>query len=869
MTNTPNQYNHIKEYFQQLVGLEKMQRQQHLASLVKQGKINNEQLALLKSMLDADEYTDFATNIQEISPEFIPKSATESPSNYINQQIGVYLILKPLGHGGMGDVYLAQRNDGEFEQHVAIKIPHSHFNPHMIARFENERQILAQLSHENIARLLDGGTSRSKQPYLVMEYIQGLTIDNYCCKKIPNLAQRLHLILQVCAAVTFSHQQFILHRDLKPSNILVTEEGVVKLLDFGIAKLFDLDDEIQANNTATQIMTRYYASPEQLQGKPASTHSDLFSLAIIAYELITGYHPFLHQNQHEREQNLVSGKIMRVTQRKTKAGAVFPKLAQIPSGKIQGDLENILLKALSVNPAKRYTSVKEFADDLNNFLSNKPILARKPNMMYITSKWMQRHKAVSLLTFITFMTLLLATFYSINKANIAIRQKKIAQIETNKAKSIAEYLKNIFKNATPEESTQDLSAKDLLLQGIRDIDQHSFDDQTAKFELLVVIHQSLYTIAKYEESFTYLDKHFNECQIKLGKKNKICLYFLSEKGKIYSRRRQYDLSLDVYKQAEELAKNNNDKDGLFDLYLSFVTLSRNLQDPKLAEEYLNKAIRLEESNKNPKYQNLYSVLSSKAGLYIHLGRGQEVERILTKLSQLIKQFPKKEQVLLQVSLESLWANYYARIHSMKKGFNHRQKIITMFENNFSLMPKRFGWNLMVTGMAAVRGGQPQIAIELLNKAIKFYQDNFDENQVDIFRMRIEKILVYILIADIQSARSEFELAKQIKEKNPEVLKNYQEKYHIAEAYFNIFNHNKEQLKNEMKKTEKFLQPFFENSTTLQMYWKILLCEYALKINNNKMFKRLLSELTKLDDKFPNDYLSTQARIRQLQDLDSD
>ena len=448
MTDSQKSFVKIKLWFTQLVNSSSTEQLSKLKELTEDGTLDEKQVKILKGMLQADVETGIATNIESISEEIVNEASNQS-NTYENKQIGPYKILSPLGEGGMGQVYLAERNDGVFEQKVALKLPHSSFNTQMLQRFENERQILAQLTHNNIAHLLDGGTAENDQPYIAMEYIQGKNIDQYCTDTIPNLNERLKLILQICSAVTFSHQQLVLHRDLKPSNIIITNNGQVKLLDFGIAKLLDLDEEAKAKQTATQIMTRYYASPEQLQGKPASTHSDMFSLAIIAYELITGYHPFQHANQHEREQNLISGKVMRVTQRTDTSEAFLPELAMIPSSKLKGDLENILLKALSVDPINRYESVKDFANDLNNYIENKPVSARKPSLAYAIKKWTQRNKAFAILASFTIVSLITATLYSINTANHALIQQNIAIVEKDKAQGIADFMKNIFNNAVP------------------------------------------------------------------------------------------------------------------------------------------------------------------------------------------------------------------------------------------------------------------------------------------------------------------------------------------------------------------------------------------------------------------------------------
>ncbi|MFK8013559.1 MAG: serine/threonine protein kinase, partial [Marinicellaceae bacterium] len=217
MTDSQKSFVKVKLWFSNLIAEPASEQKSQINQLRKDGTLDDKQIKLLQDMLQADQETSMATNIESVSSEIIEEATAQEPT-FENKQIGSYKIISTLGEGGMGQVYLAERNDGQFQQKVALKLPHSSFNQHMLERFENERQILAQLTHNNIAHLLDGGTAENNQPYLVMEYIQGKNIDEYCSEKIPNLQERLQLILQVCAAVTFSHQQLVLHRDLKPSN---------------------------------------------------------------------------------------------------------------------------------------------------------------------------------------------------------------------------------------------------------------------------------------------------------------------------------------------------------------------------------------------------------------------------------------------------------------------------------------------------------------------------------------------------------------------------------------------------------------------------------------------------------------------------
>ena len=215
----------------------------------------------------------------------------EPQSNWVGRFIGVYRILEQIGHGGMGEVYSAVRADGQFEKQVAIKLVRSGYDTsELLQRFLHERQILASLDHPNIARLYDGGTTDDGIPYLVMELIEGTPIDQYCDQKELSINDRLQLFTQVCAAVQYAHQRLVIHRDIKPGNILVTKDGIPKLLDFGIAKI--LNTSSAAETTAVRPMTPEYASPEQIRGEPITTATDVYSLGVVLYRLLTGHSPY-------------------------------------------------------------------------------------------------------------------------------------------------------------------------------------------------------------------------------------------------------------------------------------------------------------------------------------------------------------------------------------------------------------------------------------------------------------------------------------------------------------------------------------------------------------------------------------------------
>ncbi|HEV1288133.1 MAG TPA: serine/threonine-protein kinase, partial [Bryobacteraceae bacterium] len=293
------------------------------------------------------------------------------------EQIGPYTILHEIGRGGMGVVYLADRADGEYRKRVAIKLITRRHQPHLEQRFRRERQILAQLEHPNIARLLDGGAAASGDAYFVMEYVEGPPLLAWCNEHRLNIDARLKLFLSVCDAVSYAHQKLIVHRDLKPGNILVTPSGDPKLLDFGLARVLDSDADAEITQAGPTPMTVAYASPEQIRGERQTVASDVYSLGVILYELLTAHRPY-------RAENSSFAEIARIT----------CEQEPIPPSQfgLSGDLETILLKALSKDQRLRYPSVDEFAADLRRYLDGQPIHARPATFFYRAGKFLGRHR---------------------------------------------------------------------------------------------------------------------------------------------------------------------------------------------------------------------------------------------------------------------------------------------------------------------------------------------------------------------------------------------------------------------------------------------------------------------------------------------
>jgi non-specific serine/threonine protein kinase/serine/threonine-protein kinase len=357
----------------------------------------------------------------EQSPDFIEASALAGIGELFSEEqpmegrrLGHYQLVRELGRGGMGAVYLAERAD-EYREKVALKLVKRGMDTEFVVRrFRHERQILASLHHPNIARLLDGGTTEDGLPYFVMEYIEGEPVDEYCDHHNLSIIERLKLFRTICAAVHYAHQNLVIHRDLKPGNILIAADGTVKLLDFGIARILnpEISQTVEKTATMMRLMTPEYASPEQVRGEQVTTASDVYSLGVILYELLTGHRPYritsilpsdIERVICEQEPIRPSTAITRVEERLTADGTsvrVTPEqVSRTREGqpeklqrRLRGDLDNIVLMALRKEPQRRYASVEHFSEDIRRHLEGLPVTARKDTPGYRAAKFIRRHK---------------------------------------------------------------------------------------------------------------------------------------------------------------------------------------------------------------------------------------------------------------------------------------------------------------------------------------------------------------------------------------------------------------------------------------------------------------------------------------------
>ncbi|MBD3162025.1 MAG: tetratricopeptide repeat protein [Candidatus Eisenbacteria bacterium] len=376
--------------------------------------------------------------------------------------LGVYRLIEILGTGGMATVYLAERADDAFHLKVAIKVVHGGFGrPRLVERFREERRILASLDHPNIARVLDGGTTDEGLPYLVMEHVAGRPIDAYCEARRLDVRDRLQLFRAVCSAVDHAHHRLVVHRDLKPANVLVTDEGIPKLLDFGIAKLLEQDPDAPALTGAdARPMTPQYASPEQIRGGPVGTASDVHALGILLYELLTGTHPFAHAGPSYRD---LEDTILETEP--AAPGTLDPELPR--------DLDNIVLRALEKDPDRRYASAADFSADIGRHLTGHPVLARPSPFTDRALKYVRRNAVWVAVAAAFLVTLVGAAAVSISAYLRADRSRIEAETQRDALQEVNRFMSGIFEAASAEQrqSKDEVSAREILDAAAERIDR--------------------------------------------------------------------------------------------------------------------------------------------------------------------------------------------------------------------------------------------------------------------------------------------------------------------------------------------------------------------------------------------------------------
>jgi serine/threonine-protein kinase len=542
----------------------------------------------------------------------------------VGTRVGPYRLEREIGEGGMGTVYLAVRADDEYKKRVAVKLLRAGLlGSEMRTRFRSERQILAQLDHPSIARLIDGGTTDAGTPYLVMEYVDGQPITAWCeARRLP-VEDRLRLFREVCGAVQYAHAHLVVHRDLKPSNILVTEDGTPKLLDFGIAKILadeaELGYTVPVTRAAERLMTPEYASPEQVRGEPVTTGSDVYALGVVLYELLAGRRPFAFDR----------GNLSEIERRVTEEAAPAPNLGD--------DLDNIVLLALDKDPARRYASVEHFSEDIRRYLDGLPVVARPATLRYRAGKFVRRHRA-AVAAAMAFIVLLAA--YAVTMAVTAsrlARERDRALTAEREAQQVSSFLTQIFEIADPSEQRgRTITAVEILDQGAARIQKELAGQPRVQAALMDTIGRVYQNLGAYDAAARQFGLALDIRRLELGEDALDTLQTKNNAAEILREQSRF-------KEAEALHRE------------VLAARERLLPpgDPKMAETLNNLALVLQQSNRFTEAEPLYAraldirrralgerhedttvTMSNLGQTWTRLGRLAEAEAIYRKVLEI-------------------------------------------------------------------------------------------------------------------------------------------------------------------------------------------------------------------------------------------
>lgn len=632
------------------------------------------------------------------SERFLESPAVQRSSNApalpqplgVGQRLGAYEVVAPLGHGGMGSVYLGRRIDGSFDRFVAVKVLHSGLQHHTILRrFHEEGRILAALDHPNIARLFDGGTTEADQPYFVMECIDGMPIDHYVKVHRLNIKQRIALFEKVCHAVDYAHRNLIVHSDIKPSNILVTEDGEPKLLDFGIATLLDPDP-----NTAKeavrghQPMTPRYASPEQLRGESVTTSTDVYSLGVLLFKLLTTVTPVPSSvgQSHSGARFGKPSDVVRQVLKKRPEELRFD-LGADPiswSKSLAPDLDNIVLTALREDPAHRYGSVNALQEDLERYQRGLPVKALRQTAPYVMRKFMKRNRwPVGFAS--AFGLVLIAFFITTVIQSEAVReQRDRAELERDKAHTTAEFMIHLFENADPDAANGgELTVKDVLEQGAARLDSEMAEEPEIQAALQHTIGKVFFLLGRYNEAVETLEKA-HATRLTVGEK------------------------LDLANTQEMLA-----------------VAHQFLGQYSEAESYYRLCLAIREERLPTYHRDRASINMNLGTLYHFQGRLDEAQTYLTKALQLVTESLGPQHIHVADCMDALASNLRL-MNDFDQALEYYEKALAIRRANLGELNTSVAFSLNNIGLVLAHRDPDRAALNF-QKALAIYRDTIGLN----------------------------------------------------------------------------------------------------------------------------------------------
>ena len=721
------------------------------------------------------------------SPEQLMKASFlhYKPGKKEGEQIGPYKIIQTTGHGGMASVYLAKRADGQFEQEVALKLLQTGFtSENQNRRFITERQILATLNHENIARLLDGGIIGNGQPWFAMEYVEGRPIDDHCDANQLTINQRLNLFLKVCDAVQFAHRKLIIHRDLKPSNILVTKEGKLKLLDFGIAKALNPEEVATEAGPKTRTgllpLTPSYASPEQIRGDGVTAASDIYQLGMVLYELLTGCRPYevsgrtpgemeqiICEKQPARPGTAVTKLLPELKDNKNAPREVSQARQTKPDKlrkHLQGDLDTIVLKALRKEPDRRYDSVGQLTADIRNYMSGRPVMAHPDSMGYRVRKFMWRHKS-GVAAFALIMLLLIGYAVTITWQSERIQAAlERAKQETAKAEQVTGFLMDMFKASNPEKSLGDtIPARVLLERGIEQAERLN-DQPQIQAQMLDVTGRVYMNLGQFAKAQGLLDTALNIRRTHLDSSHPDISESLHNMGVLFWENGKYKKANRYLRKALTRKQKIYDKahESLANTMSVRANVLKERRKFKEAEPFYRKALEINRKIHGEKHESVANNLNNLGNFMESKGNYQEAEKLYLKSLELYKNLYGNNHPDVADCLTNL-GRIKERLGKLEASVTHHQEALkirrTLFDNQHPDIAR-----------SLYHQGRVLIDLEEYNKAKTFLKRALNIQRAVLDSLHPNKSKTLNLLGVIMRRKENYEAAKHYYKKSLAIKK---------------------------------------------------------------------------------------------------
>jgi serine/threonine-protein kinase len=679
----------------------------------------------------------------------------DPPLDCRDQHIGSYRLIAEIGRGGMGVVYRAERADGAFEHEVAIKLLAMSPGPGKLERFRQEQQVLASLNHPNIARLYDGGVTNDGRPYLVMEYVKGYPLLDYCDRRELGIEERLDFVCQIAAALQHAHGNLVIHRDIKPSNILVTEEGKTKLLDFGIAKWLDSAATSQLTRTGEQLLTPSFAAPEQLRQEPTTIATDVYQLGVVLYELLTGRRPFEQHGSFYKMARIVCEEMpirpsATFSLRRSDCDPPGERLHR-PSRqrsarlqkKLRGDLDAIVLRALRKEPERRYPSMEAFAADLRAYCEARPVAARHQTLRYQAGKFLQRHR-FGIAAGFSLIALMVA--YAITVTIQAHRVQNAldrTRAETHKAEQVSEFLVDLFKLSDPNVSgIETVTARELLEKGRQRVHTELRDVPETQAQMSYVLGEIYYNLGAYEESVSLLEGTLNTRRDLRSGEDPVLADTLIRLGVTYSSMDRYDEALGLFEEALSIYDLHDIETAEKGEALNAIgSVLRKQGDYTGARAYFEKAVELLDRVTDGRHYELAVALNNLAALQVNLGEFAAAERNMREAVTLQETILGPEHSYFSVSLNNL-ATILARMERFEEAEPLHRRALSIQEAVLGPEHPYVAYTLLSLGKLMHGNRKLEIAETFFRRALSIHEAAYGRQSVAVANVlsRLSEVL---------------------------------------------------------------------------------------------------------------------------------